>query len=165
MQSALIPGLTLGAISIVIAVIVYVLDYQSGWVSLLSTLIMIGLIVGFTIEYRNKKCGGFITYGQALGFGTLMSLVSSVLGGIYQLLLVTVIDPGFISKQVEKARIALEEKGMPEEQMEAAMKFTELFATPTVSTLSAIIGGVFIGFIFSLVIAAFVKKGNPQHYY
>jgi hypothetical protein len=166
MQSALVPGLIMGVISIAFSVLTYAFDYQGGWVSLISGLITIGLITYFTIEYRNKKRDGFISYGQALGFGTLISLVSSVLGGIYTYLLVTVIDPNIIPKQLEKARQALEEKGsMSEEQIEQGMKFVEMFATPLMSTMSAIIGGIFLGFIISLIVSAFVKRNNPQQDY
>ncbi len=105
---------------------------------------------------------GFMNYGQGLGLGTLMSLVSSIISSIFTFIYVSYINEAFMDTIKEQQVIALEEQGMSDAQIEQALKMSESFTGPTALLIFGIIGGVFFGFIVSLIISAITKKARPE---
>ena len=51
---------------------------------------------------------------------------------------------------------------MSDAQIEQGMKMAENFSGPTAMLIFGIIGGVFFGFIISLVVSAFTKKSREE---
>lgn len=77
-----------------------------GWISFL---IMIAAMVMAMREFKRQN-QGFMSYGQGLSIGTIVVLVSSVLGGIFTFLYVTIIDTGYIEKMRNLQLSELEKK-------------------------------------------------------
>ncbi len=127
-----------------------------------SVIIMIGGIVLATRTYRDQEQGGYISYGRALGTGTLTVLFASVITAFFTLALFTVIDPGLMDRMMTMREMAMYESGLSDDQIDMAMNMAERFASPAILSLSGFAGSVFIGFIFSLITSIFLKKeGNP----
>jgi hypothetical protein len=129
------------------------------WLSYLTYVILLAGIILGTIKFRDDDSGGFITYGRALGFGTIVSLFSALISGIFLYVFYTFIAPDAF----EQLRILAEQniiKANPEitdQQLDLAMRMT----TPLMILISSLFSITFIGFVFSLATSAFLKKNDP----
>ena len=104
-------GILLGGISVVFALMLFFLDMhytQDSSVGIVNILITITVIVLGQYNFR-KDNEGFLSYGEALKLGVGIALISSIIGVIYQVLLVTVIDPDTIPKMITIAESQLYE--------------------------------------------------------
>jgi hypothetical protein len=160
---ALRYGLICGIITVVYSLILNITELALtnqilGWISFL---IMIAAMVMAMREFKRQN-QGFMSYGQGLSIGTIVVLVSSILGGIFTYLYVTIIDTGYIQKMRNLQVTELEKKGMTDDQIDQAMLITDKMMTPTVIPLMAIVGGLIFGFLLSLIIAAIVKHNRPE---
>lgn len=164
-------GIISGAISIVIFVALYVINYalMVNW-----KFAIVGLLIGLTIvsyagvDYR-KQIGGLMPYGQAWQHGFLTFAVSGLISILFSLLLYNVIDTELPQKltdvSMETTREMMEGFGMPADQIdsevEKAKARTENQFKP---------GGMAIGYLIQLVIfailalvtALFARKNPPQ---
>ena len=158
-KSSLNWGLIVGIILIIYSVIMFFLGLNlEKWGVWVSYLIMIGGIIYSTINYRDKELGGFISYGQALGFGTLVIFFAGIILSAYSYIEMTIIDTDIPGKILEMAEEALIEQGMPDEQIEVAVEWQKKLMKPGVMVAMGIVGSAFMGFIFSLITSIFLKK-------
>ncbi|MDR2563963.1 MAG: DUF4199 domain-containing protein [Prevotellaceae bacterium] len=162
MQDVIAPGTVMGVTLVALSVIFYVANYDGGFMLLANIFATGATMVYFTIQYRDKKRDGFISYGRSLGFGTLMSLVASILNAIYFVVFVKLINPDYFDIQMDKAAQQMLEQGVNEAQIEAGMKMAKLFATPAFGAMSLILSGVFVGVIIALIVSIFIKRDNYQ---
>jgi hypothetical protein len=156
-------GLICGLITVVYSFILNITELALtnqilGWISFFILLAAIWMAMR---EFKRQN-QGFMSYGQGLSIGTLVVLVSSILGGIFTYLYVTIIDKGYIEKMRNMQVAELERKGMSDDQIDQAMLITDKMMTPAMIPLMAIVGGVVFGFILSLIIAAIVKHNRPE---
>jgi hypothetical protein len=163
LKSAMTSGLILGIALVVYSLTLYIIGMikPPAWVGIINYLLIIGGIIYGTKKYRDEDLGGEISYSQALGFGVLVCVFAALISGVYTILLMTVIDPEYISKLMSIMEEEFVQKGLPEEQIDAAMKMLNWMRSPIFMTLSTIIGFAFMGTIFSLVTSAFLKKEKP----
>jgi hypothetical protein len=160
-KTTFMPAIYLGIVLILVSVVFYVTGNMfATWASYITIPITIAGIVYGQITHK-KEIGGTLTYGQALGSGTITLLYASVVNSIYAILLYKVIDPTLL----EQMRIFLEQKfvqqgNIPEEQLDMIVNFTMKLQTPPLSIFTGIAGGAFMGLIISLITGIFVKK-NP----
>ncbi|GAB2544448.1 DUF4199 domain-containing protein [Rufibacter soli] len=155
-------GLITGFISIIYSLLLFVtgLHLNKGF-SYLAILIP---IVGIVFAYRNFKNenGGFMSYGQGLGTGTILGAVSGVMSSIFSYIYIKFID-GSIMEQIRNGSIEeMEQKGLSDEQIDNAIKITEKFSTPEMMFLFGLIGAVFMAFLISLIVAAVMKNNRPE---
>jgi hypothetical protein len=106
--------------------------------------------------------GGTISYGQALGFGTLMVMFASIVSAIYTFVFIKYIDPEFIDKILIMTEEQLIQQGIPDEQIEMGIEMQKKFMTPTIMSLFTIPTYTFMGFIFSLITSIFLKKKSEE---
>ena len=162
-KSSLNWGLIIGIILVIYSVIMFFLGLNlEKWVEWVGFIIMIGGIIYSTKDYRDKELGGYITYGQALGYGTLVILFAGIIAAIYSYVEATIIDPDIIMKKMEIIEEQLIEKGMPDEQIEMAIEIQKKLMKPGIMFLMAIPGSAFAGFIISLITSIFLKKAAPE---
>ena len=94
------------------------------------------------------------------------AVVICVIGGIitaaYTVLYVTVIYPDFMTYIQEKQMTKMLEMGMPEEQIEMALNQSAKFQTPFWMFTWTLLGSMLIGALISLIMAAVLKKPNPE---
>lgn len=156
----------IGLLLIVLSLLVYTFNLydQSKLISFISiAIIIIGIILG-TINYRNNSLGGYITYGKAFTSGLLIGLYSSIIVAVFTFLFYQFFAPEAIEHLVEIAEQAIIEKmpNITDEQLEATMKIQQKFMTPISMSLMSILSSTFWAAIFSLIIAAFVKKEDKS---
>lgn len=163
LKNAMTYGLVMGVALIALSLITHIMGVVKPpfWVSLLNYAVFIGVIVYGTVKYRDEVLGGSISYGNALGFSVLICIFGSIISTFYFVLYLTVIDPDFVTKLIEITEEEMLNRGLPEEQIEAAMSMTKKFMSPLFMTISGFFGSIFMGTIFSLITSIFIKKDKP----
>ena len=159
-------GFLLGGISVVFALMLFFLDMhytKESSVGIISIIITIAVIVLGQYNFR-KDNNGFLSFGEALKLGVGIALISSIIGVTYQVLLVTVIDPDTIPKMITIAENQLYESypEMSQEQIDQMLEMQNKFITPKMMAAFGLIGGVFIGFIISLITGLILKRNRPE---
>ena len=159
-------GILLGGISVIFALMLFFLDMhynQESSVGIVSIIITIAVIVLGQYNFR-KDNDGFLTYGEALKLGVGIALISSIIGVTYQVLLVTLIDPDTIPKMITIAENQLYESNpeMSQEQIDQMLEMQSKFITPKMMTAFGLIGGLFIGFIISMISGLILKRNRPE---
>lgn len=122
--------------------------------------IMVLAVLAMQFAYR-KQLGGFISYGQSVAIAVLSMFFASIITSVFTYLLYAVIDPGLIDQIRLATEQELFERGMPDEQIAAAMKITSKFQSPVVMAISGLVAGPFFALIIGLITSIFVKKNDP----
>ncbi|KAA3647400.1 MAG: DUF4199 domain-containing protein [Bacteroidetes bacterium] len=158
-KSAMNFGAMLGLVLMIFSLIIYVTEmYGSQWINWISTIILIaGIVIGIK-KRRDNELGGHISYGSALGYGTLIALFASIITSVGSFLYLSYVDDGFIQFTLNTQETQLYENGLADEQIEMAMSMTKKFMTPGWIAFMAVLITVITGFIVSLIASAFLKK-------
>lgn len=162
MSVALKYGFITALVGVVYSLILMITDLgDNRW---LSTLAYIILIAGMVLAMKQYKASnyGYMSYGQGLGIGTIVSGIFGLLSGIFTWIYTTYVDPEYMDRMMLKQEAAMLEQGLSQEQIDAAMEVTQNFQGPLVMILGATIGAIVIGFILSLIIAAIMKNNRPE---
>jgi len=147
-------GLITGALQIAFVVIQYLIDPAlmiAWWNSLLSIGLLVALMVGAAMEYRDRE-GGWMSYGTSVWRMFRVCMLGGLLSVAFMGLLFNVIDKGLDEQMKE---INLEEM----EQMEANEE-RDFSQTPRALITSWMISVVF-GLFLALIASAFTKKNEP----
>ena len=170
-KQAMTDGLYISAISIGISVLIWATSlmekmglFGSAFIGIIQFALLVYLLIFFTKKYRNEMLSGKITFSQAFTFGVLLVVLSSVVTSLYSYIFNKFIDPEYASRIMtmmqDKTYQFMSSKGVPEDQIESAMKKFEEKGIPspletlTTSLQVGLIGGVFM----SLISSAIVKK-------
>lgn len=158
-KSAMIYGLYIGIFFTFFSVILYVTGQtQNKTLGYISFPLYALAIVLAQIHYRNTELKGVISYGQAVGFAVAAMLFSGVISALYTLILYSFIDPGLVQQMKTLQEEALLQKGLSEDQIEAAMSMSSKMFTPGWMSIMGLVGSVIMGTIISLVSSIFIKK-------
>ncbi len=134
----------------------------------ISIVIMIVFII---IGYREFKASnaGLMSYGQGLGLGTLLVLVSGILASVLSIAYFQLIDTE-AQQQVADITIQqtisfMENAGaeVPENFEEEQRTQVEANQQPLRQFLFGAGGSLVIGFVVSLIMAAIMKKNAPDY--
>lgn len=122
------------------------------------------LIAGMVVAHNAfKRDGdGYMTLGQGISIGMWITLVAGVISSVFSYLYLKFIDDSVIQTAMDEAITQMEERGMPDDQIDQAMKITEKFMQPGAMMLIALVTMLILGFIISLVVSAITRKTNPQ---
>jgi hypothetical protein len=104
---------------------------------------------------------GYMSYGQGLGIGTMISVVSGLIYVVFFYAYIKFIDSTYIQLLKDIQLEDMQEKGMSDPQIETAMSMSEGLMTPEIMAVFAILISVFFGFLVSLIISAITKNKNP----
>lgn len=120
-------------------------------------------IIGIVWAHKTyKESGdGYMTYGQGLGLGVVVAGVAGVISSLFSYLYLKFIDDSMLGEILNQSRVAMEEQGLDDEQIEQALAMTQKFTTPEMIMIWGVLGALLMGLIFSLIISAFTKKNNP----
>lgn len=159
-------GLIVAATGILLSLITYLLGLDKtdagqyiGWI---NVPIMIVAMVFAIKEKRDKELGGYIEFGKAFSTATLVVLISTAITAIYTYIYVTVINPSFIEYTLQKEITKMEESGKSQSEIDMALPYIEKFMTPTMMSVFMFFGGLVMGIIVALIVAAIMKKPNPN---
>ena len=112
------------------------------WAGMIITIVIIFL----AHKYYKDNGDGFMSYGQGIGIGFWIGLVSAVISSIFTYIYAEFIDPSFITTIREKAIADMEAKGTPQSQIDAAMPWIEGY---DLALCTFIVGPVFWSFNYS----------------
>jgi len=162
-------GLITGALQIAFVVIQYLIDPAlmiAWWNSLLSIGLLVALMVGAAMEYRDRE-GGWMSYGTSVWLMFRVCMLGSLLSVAFMGLLYNVIDKGLDERMkeitLEQMEQMLEKFDVPSEQIEEQMEAIEerdFSQTPRALITSWMISVVF-GLFLALIASAFTKKNEP----
>ncbi len=161
MNFGAILGLSLCAVSVIFLSMGYENNNYQQWISYFLT---IATISWGTLFYRNKFNDGYMSYIQALKSCFLITFFSSLILAFFMYIYLNFIDQSMIVKVLEKAEEELMNKNMTDDQIEEAMKITRMMTTPIMMAFFTILVNTFMGGIFALITAAFLKKDNPNNF-
>ncbi|WP_185816989.1 DUF4199 domain-containing protein [Hymenobacter metallilatus] len=121
-------------------------------------------IVGIWLAHKQFKQvnAGFMSYGQGLGIGTILSVVAGLISSVFGYLYVSFIDPAYMNRVMELQRAKMEARGMDDAQIEQGMAMAEKFSSGPIVILFGLILVVIIGFVISLIVSAFTKHTRPE---
>ena len=153
---ALKAGLITGLVMTVYSLILNMAGLpQSSPLHYLSFLMLVGGLVYGMRDFKGQN-GGFLSYGQGLGVGTLTAGVAGLLSSLVSTFYVKFVDPTVLQRTMDEQRVKMEERGMSDAQIEQAVKIAE--SMTGFSFLIATLVMLFFGFLLSLVIAAILKR-------
>ncbi|WP_116790807.1 DUF4199 domain-containing protein [Flavobacterium psychrotrophum] len=168
-KAALNYGVIFGALLIIEFVTMYLLDInpqEQGTIAVVNALVNY-IVLPFTFiilacNTYKKLNGGFISYGQALKIGVIVTVIASIVLGIFNIIF-NLILPEIQVEMIQKAKenMVKQNPNMTSEQLEAGLQVAEVFMKPYVLLPLSILMYAFIGLINSLIIGAIVKKENP----
>ncbi|RED91761.1 DUF4199 domain-containing protein [Marinoscillum furvescens] len=155
-----------GVINGLIAIIFFIIIdfaglYDNQYLNWVGVLVTAALIFFAQKEYL-REGDGYMNYGQGVGLGTLLALVSSCISAVFTFIYVKFINTSFIENIKEVQRMSMEEQGMSDDQIDQALSISEKFMTPGMMVVFGIVGGVIAGVIISLIISAINKNSRPE---
>lgn len=159
--SVLSVGLKWGAISALVSIAFFIIliiaglnafDNKWGWIGSIFTII---LLVLAHREFKDRG-DGFMTYGQGVGIGFWSAVVATLVAGLFTYVYANIIDPATMENFYETQRMQMEERNMPDDQIDVAIEWTKkLF------WVFYAFGGVVGGTIIALIVSIFTQKRNP----
>jgi len=170
-KHAIKSGAIIGAISLVISLLMYIIDgslFAVWWLGLLILAVIVALVAYFGVQHRNED-GGFMSFGQGWMYSMQAFIVAGIIGTIFRILLFTVIDPDLAEivteKAVENTAAMMESFGTPEEAMDKALedaRTNTMESFTAMGNIKAFGWGLIIYCIFSLITGAIIKKKEPE---
>lgn len=158
-------GLLLGAASIIFSFMLYTAEmhYEQNWsVRIIGIVLTIVAIVVATIQYK-KANSGFLSLSEAMKLGTGIGLISGILALAFYWLLTNVIEPDFMDKAMDIAKVkAFEENPkITEEQWAQGVEIQKNFAW--LAYPIGIIVNVILGLVIGLVTGLIMKKQKDAY--
>jgi hypothetical protein len=159
-------GLYMGLALILNAVIFYVMGSPfatvSGYISYAISIVAIALAMR---NHRDNNPEAGVTYGSALGLGTLQALYAGLILAFFTFVLFKIVDKTMIDKFLSFLEAQIVKSGVSENQIDTVMGMYRKVMTPLTYSLGQILGVTFMGFIFSLILAIFFRKEptDPFH--
>lgn len=166
MKNAIRYGLIYSAINIIWSLIAYVFGInrtEHTWIpNILAVAFPIVCIVLAVYEERKSNPGGFISFSKAFKTGLVVIVLGTLINSAYGVLYSQVIDPDLIEYVEEQQVAKLEESGMSDEQIEANLSVFRMMKSPFGMFTFALISGVFSGAIYALIVAAILRRNDPN---
>lgn len=164
---ALSYGGMLGLITILLSVIVYVMDLtyeQPWWQGVIGFLAMIVCII-LGIKTFKKDNAGFLSLGEALKVGLAIALITGIIGVMFNLIFMNVIEPDFATNMLAATedKLLTENPNMTQEQIDMTMGITETMMNPAIISAMSLIMTLFFGFIIALITGLVMKVERPAH--
>lgn len=155
-------GALTGLVSIIISFGINAVHLETSPIRYLTTAV---LVVGIILAQRDFKLrnAGFMSYGQGLGVGTVLSVVVGLLSAAFTYVYTNFVDPDMMTRAMEKVRTDMEAKGtMSDAQIDQAMAMSAKFTSGPILLVLVLIGSVVIGLLISLITSAVIKNAKPE---
>ncbi|MBF9237128.1 DUF4199 domain-containing protein [Hymenobacter sp. BT683] len=155
-------GLLTGLISVIISFGLFAASMEQSPLRFVTFLV---LIVGIVLAMRHFKEHnyGFMSFGQGLGIGTMISAVVGALSAVFTYVYLNIIDTDAVGRMMEKARADMEAKGgLSDEQIDQGMAMAGKFMNGPMMVVIVLVTSIITGVLLSLIISAFVKHSKPE---
>jgi hypothetical protein len=147
--------------------LLYFTGYQTEKLATGQYIQWLGFVVMFVVLWlgikavREESPGQYLSYGRAVGAGTLISLFSGLMSAVYNYIHFKFVNTEFADYQMEIVRAKWEQAGMGPDQIEKAEGMARAMMGPVSTAIFTPIMVLIVGLIFSLIIAAFLKRPAP----
>lgn len=166
MKIALKYGFIYSGLSILMSLVMFVTELNRSdntWlISLIGLIVPVLCIFLAVKEYKTEVGGGYIKFADVFKNGLVVCLVGGIIYSAYSLIYMKYIDPTFMDFIQEKQIAKMQDMGMEEEQIEKAMQRSASMQSPFWMFTFTLLGSLFFGAIISLIMAAIMKKPNPE---
>lgn len=155
-------GLLTGLISIIISFGLFAAQMEQSPLRYVGYVVLIG---GMVLAMQQFKASnhGFMSFGQGVGIGTLLSVVVGALSAVFSYVYMNIIDPDVVGRMMEKARADMEARGnMSDEQIDQGMAIAGKFMNGPIMMAVVLVLTILTGLVFSLAISAFIKHSKPE---
>ena len=112
--------------------------------------------------YRDRANDGYLSYGESLAFGVVLSLGAALIYGFAFYLYMKYIDSNYTRIIIETMELSLYEGNMPEDQIETIMDLYKTFFGPGLFAFTMVFSYSLMGLCISLVVSFFVKNEKPM---
>jgi cation transport ATPase len=165
LRTAMKWGAIMGLTSIIISMLFYFITgkMENNWPQMVLNLLLI--FVGFYFgckEQRDELQNGFISLGKSFGTGMLISVFYGIIGAFFIYLFFKFGDSNLIEQTIEQAKEKMLDQGKSEEEIDMSIAMTRKFMTPGSMAFWGLFGTTLLSLIPSLIIAAIVKKEQPE---
>ncbi|MFW5757319.1 MAG: DUF4199 domain-containing protein [Bacteroidota bacterium] len=168
-KPALNYAVIISALLIIITLLFYLFgDLQSEWASWTGFVVFLAGVIYSVLSFRNEKSGGYISYGNVVGFSTLIGLFTGVITGLFAFILYGFIAPDLM-EQLRQETIAATENLMlqtdpniSDSELDTMVNMQLRFLNPPMMMVRAIFGYLIQAVLIGLVAGIFVKKSNPD---
>ena len=155
-------GLLTGLVNVIFTFALFVTNTDQSPVRWLGLLILVGGMVLAHNAFKQNN-GGFMEYSEGLGIGAVLGGVSGAISTLFSLVYMKFIDPGYMGRMMEAARVKLEAKGgMSDEQIDQAMSMMQKFSGGSWMVLFGLLGSVLFAGLIALVVSAITKNSKPE---
>jgi hypothetical protein len=128
-------------------------DNKWNWLGLVISVIILVLA-----HKQFKDNGdGFMSYGQGVGIGFWIAVVSLIIAGGFTFIYVNFIESTAMDAFYDAQRTGMEEKGMGDDQINMAISWTQKLFWPIYFVF-----GLFFGVLVAVIVSIFTQKKNPQ---
>lgn len=155
-------GVIQGVLSFVVFFAVTLAAVKQNWVGSLGSIVLLIVLMALAHREFKRTHEGMLRYSQALGSGTLLSIISAVITCLLIYLYVKYFNTGYAAAVLENQRAALAARGVTGAQAQQAMAITASMTTPVGIVVTSLIGGVIVGFIVALIVSIFTQKADPR---
>ena len=155
-------GIKFGLISGLISITLFLVTAIAGMNPFQGVLNWIGIAISIAVLFLAQKNfkdngDGFMSYGQGVGVGFWVVLISSAISLTVMYAYLNFIDGAPMDLFYEEQATKMEEKGQSEEAIKIAMEWThKLF------WVFAIVGSIFWGMLIALILTIFTQKKQPE---
>jgi hypothetical protein len=162
-KANLTNGIVLGLLGVVYSLVLYFLDLTvNRGLSLIFLVVQVVLLYFMIKSFRDNYRYGYLTYGQSVGAGVVITLYYAIISAIFGYILLKFIDPGLVNKMLAASEEMMLKRGMPQQAIDAGMAMNKKIMTPAFASIMGLITNMFWGTILSLIISIFTRKeGNP----
>lgn len=123
--------------------------------------IPIACIVLAIRERRASSLDGSLTLGQALGTAMLTGLVIAVVGGIFHVIYLTVVNPAWHEAMINMQTAAMDQQNMPADARKMAEKMMRIFMNPAMQAAMGLLIWALVSLVVGLIAGAVLKR-EPQ---
>ncbi|GAB3513839.1 DUF4199 domain-containing protein [Emticicia fontis] len=158
-------GIITAIIVIIYSVVLYMTAlFKNNALTYVSFLFLLGGIIFGVKEYKSLN-SGFMSFGEGLGVGTLMSAVTGLIASIFSFVYIMFIDTTIPQQMSDLQREQMESRGLTQEQIDQTMEMMGKFMSPGMLFIFGVLLYIFFGFVWSLIISAIFKKDQPVFKY
>ncbi len=160
-KPAALYGFLTSVVMIVYSLILFLagLDVHSYW-NIVNYVFFIGGLYWGISAIRDKQLDGVMSYGKALGTGFWITLFVAIVLAVYSYFYLKDINPAVLADASAKAedKILASNPDISDEDLQKALDMVKMFTNPLMSAVMQFISNLFVGTIFSLIIAIFAKR-------
>ncbi len=161
-QVAIKFGLYLGAALVLFSLITFITETSSN--TAVGAISYVLILVGIVLAHRayKEEGNGYMSYGQGLGIGALVGLISGVLVSIFTIIYTQLIDTNYMERLKDDMMMKLQEQGLDDNQIDQTLAMMDTFTNPVLGFFTGVFTYVLLSFLFSLIISIFTKNNEPE---